>query len=211
MPPGMGGFGTPGGRGGAMQAQMEKDPPITHPLNVSLEDLFNGGKKKVRITKKIYDQSGRSTQISSDKEIALKPGWKDGTKITYEREGDETPGHIPADIVFVVTGKPHDRFVRDGDNLLHVCHVTLAEALTGVRKGVMSLDTNPRRILIEEPFVTPSTKKVISGEGFVCKGGRKGDLIVSFDIEFPPLSASQRQQISQILATSGNGNGSPRK
>ena len=52
--------------------------------------------------------------------------------------------------VYMLVGKPHERFVRDGDNLHHVCKVTLAEALTGVRKGVLSLDTNPRRILIEE-------------------------------------------------------------
>jgi len=46
-------------------------------------------------------------------------GWKDGTKITFEGEGDESAGVLPADIVFVVKTKPHDRFTRDGDNLLY--------------------------------------------------------------------------------------------
>ena len=47
---------------------------------------------------------------------------KDGTKITFEREGDEAPGTIPADIVFVVQTKPHPIFTREGDDL--ICKVS---------------------------------------------------------------------------------------
>lgn len=36
-------------------------------------------------------------------------GWKTGTKITYEKEGDELPGVVPADIVFILNIKPHPR------------------------------------------------------------------------------------------------------
>ncbi|CAN0423351.1 unnamed protein product, partial [Hapterophycus canaliculatus] len=38
--------------------------------------------------------SGASQQV--DKTITIKPGWKDGTKITYKEEGDEQPGMLPA-------------------------------------------------------------------------------------------------------------------
>ena len=46
-------------------------------------------------------------------------GWKDGTKITFEGEGDEASGVLPADIIFVVKTRPHDRFTREGDNLIY--------------------------------------------------------------------------------------------
>lgn len=52
-------------------------------------------------------------------EINVKPGWKKGTKITFENKGDEQPGRIPADIVFVIDEKPHDTFSRAGDDLIH--------------------------------------------------------------------------------------------
>lgn len=42
--------------------------------------------------------------------INIKPGWKSGTKITFPKEGDQNPGRIPADIVFVIKDKPHPRF-----------------------------------------------------------------------------------------------------
>lgn len=45
--------------------------------------------------------------------------------------GDEEPGIIPADIVFVLDEKPHPRFRRDGDNLHHTAVLPLADALCG--------------------------------------------------------------------------------
>ena len=59
--------------------------------------------------------------VTADKEINVQPGWKDGTKITFEGEGDDVhPGSvIPADIIFTLQTKPHDRFEREGDDLIH--------------------------------------------------------------------------------------------
>jgi DnaJ family protein B protein 13 len=34
--------------------------------------------------------------------ITVKKGWKPGTRITFEQEGDQGPNSIPADIVFIV-------------------------------------------------------------------------------------------------------------
>lgn len=42
--------------------------------------------------------------------INIKPGWKSGTKITFPKEGDQHPGRVPADIVFVIKDKPHPKF-----------------------------------------------------------------------------------------------------
>ena len=134
-------------------------------MNVSLEDLYQGATKKVRITKKLLDSSGRQTQASIDKEIPIKVGWKDGTKITFEREGDELPGVIPADIVFTIQTKPHDRFQRDGDDLIYKCNVSLYDALNGFRKTVTSLDN--REIVIESGSINGDATKIIPGEGMI--------------------------------------------
>eukprot|EP01039_Chlorochromonas_danica_P002950 gene2948-3218_t len=208
MPGGMGGMGgMPGGMGGGSRRGMggssarhaeRKADPVHHPLNVSLEDLYNGIVKKVRITKKIMDASGRSMPVTVDKEINVKPGWKDGTKITFEREGDELPGVIPADIVFTLQTKPHDRFERDGDDLIYTCPVTLHDALTGVRTTVQSLDG--RQLPVEARYVTPETVKLLPGEGMPnSKKRTKGDLKVKFKILFPELNESERNQIASVL------------
>jgi len=202
---GGGGFGDmmgdnmSGGSRGQPHRSQKKADPIEHRLNVSLEELYNGTTKRMRITsKKVDGATGRVVPVTSDKEIIVKPGWKNGTKITFANEGDEMPGVIPADIVFIVQSKPHDRFVRDGDDLIYSCPVSLHDALCGVRTSVLSLDN--RSINIEARHVTSDTVKIFPGEGMPNNKKRtKGDLRVKFQIVFPELSESDRTQIGSIL------------
>lgn len=198
----MGGMPGMGGVGGGVRSRADsKAPPVSYPLRVTLEEVFTGATKRMRITKKIMDSSGNTMPVTSDKEIKVKPGWKDGTKITFEKEGDELPNTIPADIIFTVEAKPHDRFKRDGDDLIYTCDVSLADALTGVRTSITTLDN--RRLPIEARNVTPQTEKVVPGEGMPnSKKGTKGDMKVKFNIAFPDLSSSQRTQIVRILEQS---------
>jgi DnaJ family protein B protein 4 len=199
---GMGGMGGGGGFGGfpqqASHGPRPKGPTITHDLSVKLEDLYSGGTKKVRITR---NRNGSSESV--DKAISIKAGWKDGTKITFEREGDESPGVEAGDIVFVIAAKPHDRFVREGDDLVYTCHVTLQEALCGVRSSVTTLDN--RMLPINAASVTPETVLRIPLEGMMNnKSKQRGDLQVKFLISFPVLDDSQRRQIVDVL-NRGNG------
>jgi DnaJ family protein B protein 4 len=203
---GMGGMnGMDQGQGRATRprpaAAQRKAAPIQHDLKVSLEDLYNGGLKKVRITKKVTDASGRSSQIAVEKEIQIKAGWKDGTKITYEREGDESPGVIPADIIFVIVCKPHPVFTREGDDLHAVLDVPLEDAMRGVSTSVKTLDG--RSIAVREPFATPQTVKIISGEGMMNnKTKQRGNLVVKYNIIFPLMTSAARTQIADIARSS---------
>jgi DnaJ family protein B protein 4 len=193
--------GGPFGRTRAAPPQ-EKAPPVQHDLKVTLEDLYKGTVKKVRITKKVIDaSSGKSLQVAVTKEISIKPGWKDGTKITYEREGDERPGVIPADIVFVLRETPHPVFTRDGDDLKATIDVSLEDAMRGVNASIKTLDN--RTISIVESYVSPQTVKTIRGEGMMNnKTKQKGNLIVRFNIIFPELNSTARKQIADIARAS---------
>jgi hypothetical protein len=52
--------------------------------------------------------------------INVKPGWKNGTRITFPKEGDVYPGRLPADITFVIKDKMHPKFKRDGSDIRFV-------------------------------------------------------------------------------------------
>lgn len=120
------GFNLPssGGSGG----QRRQDPTITHDLLVSLEDVLKGVTKKMKITRKVLNPDGRSTR-SEDKvlTVEVKPGWKEGTKVTFPKEGDQTPNNIPADIVFVIKDKSHPLFKRDGSDIRYKARIGLRE------------------------------------------------------------------------------------
>lgn len=192
------GFNSAGSSRNMPSQKLQKAAPINHNLSLTLEELYAGTTKKMRITRKLLDASGQFTQVSNEKSILVKPGWKDGTKITFENEGDEGHGIIPADIIFTVQTKPHDRFKRDGDDLLYDCHVTLLEALNGTKKMVESLDH--RQISFDVKNIKSDTIKIIPGEGMPNSKKRiKGDLRISFKIGIPDLSADQKAQMCAIL------------
>ena len=124
MPGGMGGMG--GQRAG--QRRKHQDPPVVHDLQVSLEDIFKGAKKKMKITRKVLNPDGQSSRMEEKVlTIDIKPGWKAGTKITFPKEGDQTPNNVPADIVFVLKDKPHANFVRQGSDLKYKARISLKE------------------------------------------------------------------------------------
>lgn len=137
---GMGGFhksfrATAGGHHRA-QAK-KKDPPVVHELKLSLEEVFSGCTKKMKISRKRLNPDGRTVH-SEDKilMVDIKRGWKEGTKITFPREGDETPSNIPADVVFVVKDKPHPVFIRDGSDIIYPAKISLRDVSEHLKRPV---------------------------------------------------------------------------
>ncbi|KAJ6289495.1 hypothetical protein OIU76_025335 [Salix suchowensis] len=78
-----------------------KDPPIKHTLPCSLEELYQGA-----TTRQVTDRTGLPRKIEEILTIETKPGWKKGTKITFEEKGNKRPNVTPADVVFTVDEKP---------------------------------------------------------------------------------------------------------
>lgn len=105
-----------------------QDPPVIHELKVSLEEIYHGSTKRMKITRRRLNADGR-TMRTEDKilNIVIKRGWKEGTKITFPKEGDATPDNIPADIVFILKDKPHSHFKRDGTNMVYTANISLKE------------------------------------------------------------------------------------
>jgi len=56
---------------------------------------------------------------------------KDGQKITFNGEGDQSPGVIPGDVVIVLEQKPHAVFKRKDRDLYLDQSISLSTALTG--------------------------------------------------------------------------------
>lgn len=50
--------------------QKRQDPPVQHDLLVSLEDIFTGTTKKMKITRKVLNPDGQSTKVE-DKVLTI--------------------------------------------------------------------------------------------------------------------------------------------
>jgi len=191
---GLGGFG--GGR--PQQQQAQQAPPVVHKLTMSLEDLYTGTTKKMKINR-IRLENGQPQQSSKIVEIDVKKGWKSGTKITFEKEGDEAPGVIPADIVFVVEEQKHPRFERRGHDLVHRRPVTLTQALIGAKFEVGGIDGSVIVVDCTNDILSPNFRKIVPNKGMPKSKSPQnfGNLIVEFDVVWPqsPLNAQQKKKI----------------
>ena len=141
--------------------------------------------------------------------INVKPGWKKGTKVTFPEKGNEQPGLIPADLIFVIDEKPHDVFKRDGNDLVVHKKISLADALGGLTLSVPLLDGRTLSVPLVTEIIYPGFEKVISKEGMPIakEHGKKGKLRIKFDVKFPSrLSVEQRSSIKKILNGNLNNN-----
>lgn len=184
------------------RSRARKQAPIQRDLVCTLEELYKGCTKRLRITRRIVQENGE-TASSKVLEVNVRPGWKAGTKVTFEREGDQIPGYIPADIVFVIQERPHPRFQREGNDLVYTQHISLAESLScDFTVRIELLDGRPLEIPIDE-VITPDSEIVIGGEGMPIKGdlSQKGDLKIKFKINFPlQIPAKRRRAIQTALS-----------
>lgn len=103
------------GRGG--NKDRAQDPAIEHDLYISLEEILRGCTKKMKISKRVVQPDGSTKKEDKVLTINVKPGWKAGTKITFQKEGDQGRGKVPADIVFIIRDKPHPLFRREGSDI----------------------------------------------------------------------------------------------
>lgn len=204
---GMGGMGGMGGGGPRRRPQprRQRTPEVSiveKPLPITLEDMFTGTSKKLRINRKVFDDSGRAKTEPKILDITIKKGWKEGTKVKFAAVGDQIEGG-QQDIHFVLSQKPHETFRREGDDLHTTVDLSLKEALTGWERTVKTIDGKQVGVRSGGP-TGPTWSERYPGQGMPLtkkgKEGQRGDMVVGVNIKFPSsLSTDQKAQLKQIL------------
>jgi DnaJ family protein B protein 4 len=176
---------------------------VQRTLPVSLNDLYNGTEKKLKVTRKLLDHTGQSISAEKILTINVKAGWKAGTKIKFAGEGDETPNGC-TDLEFVLEEKEHPNFTRNNNDLNTSLQVSLVEAMTGFEKQIQHLDG--RMIPVKGGYNNipqqPGSLLCIRGEGMPIskQPGAKGDLYVKIDVVFPSrITDAQQQGIKKLF------------
>lgn len=187
------GFGGPQGP--------RKASSVMSALNLSLEEMYNGCTKRLKVTRARIQADGRTTrQEEKFLTVNVQPGWKKGTKITFENEGDEAPGVVPADIVFILGERPHPLYRREGDDLVYTAQISLLQALTDCTVDVVTLDGRTLSVGCNE-VISPGFSKTVAGEGMPGRSGIKGNLKITFQITFPKsFSQGEKRQLSTLLS-----------
>ncbi|KAL8803584.1 MAG: hypothetical protein Q9182_003089 [Xanthomendoza sp. 2 TL-2023] len=186
---------------GRRRARTPEVTTIEKPLNLTLEELYSGTKKKMKVKRKTYDD-GSGLRKVEDKilDMEIKPGYRAGTKLKFQGVGDQEEGGTQ-DLHFIVTEKPHELYKREEDNLRMYVDLTLKEALTGWSRTIPTIDGKKFTLSKGGP-TGPGYTETYPHQGMPMskKPTERGDMIVEVKIKFPTsLTGAQKAQLRNIL------------
>eukprot|EP01062_Namystynia_karyoxenos_P063071 TRINITY_DN55894_c0_g1_i1.p1 TRINITY_DN55894_c0_g1~~TRINITY_DN55894_c0_g1_i1.p1 ORF type:complete len:356 (+),score=118.27 TRINITY_DN55894_c0_g1_i1:104-1069(+) len=172
-------------------------------IECPLEEFYSGARKELVITNAHLGEDGQPAKSTSKTKLTwdLAPGTPPSTRVRFDRKGTTRAGYDPGDVLVDVLQEPHERFLREGDNLVHTKHISLEDALCGFHIEVETLDHRRLRLFVND-VVDPNYTKVVAGEGMphLSDPSQKGDLILRFDVAFPPyLTEAQKQELARVL------------
>jgi DnaJ family protein A protein 2 len=137
-------------------------------------------------------------------EVHIDKGMKQGQKIVFNGEADQKPGEEPGDVIIELHEKPHDRFIRRGDDLYYVAKIDLLTALAGGQFNIKHLDDKVLLVtVLPGEAIKPGQFKRIPEFGMPSyRHHNFGSLLIKFDIQFPDpnwIAPETIAQLEQIL------------
>jgi DnaJ-class molecular chaperone len=179
---------------------------------------FSGFRQRGRAPQKGADVAYR-LKIPFDDAVALKPqritladgktidlklpqGLEDGTRIRLAGKGQEGPAGR-GDAIVTIEIAPHRYFTRDGSDIRLELPITLKEAVLGAK---VKVPTPEGPVMLTVPKGTTSGKVLrLKGRGFTAKGGKRGDQLITVEVDVPADDAAL-----QRFAEQWSGGGNPR-
>ena len=151
------------------------------------------GKGRIKLNKKL--------------EVSIPAGIDNGQRIVLRGQGSAgRNGGDNGDLVIEVYVKPHELFVREGNNLYCEVSLTFAEAALGAEIEVPLLGGRTTKFNIPEGTQT-GTSFTVKGEGVPdinSRGRRTGDLVFTVTVETPTkLTQEQRKLLEQFAHLRG--------
>jgi DnaJ-class molecular chaperone len=115
-------------------------------------------------------------------DLKLPPGLEDGTKIRLSGKGEEGPAGR-GDAIVTIEIAPHRFFTRETNNIRLNLPITLKEAVLGAK---VKVPTPEGPVMLTIPKGTTSGKVLrLKGRGFTGKDGKRGDQLVSVEVDVP--------------------------
>ncbi|XP_031567043.1 dnaJ homolog subfamily B member 11-like [Actinia tenebrosa] len=155
----------------------------------------------------VCDECPAVTYVSTEKllEVEVEPGMKNEQEYPFVSEGEPHIDGEPGDLKFKIIELRHKRFQRRGNDLFTNVTISLHDALVGFKMEIPHLDKHKVHIT-REKFTWPGARIKKKGEGMPSyeNNHEKGDLHITFDVEFPRgvLTAAEKDDIKRILKQS---------
>lgn len=176
------------------RAQPTKGEPIVHRFPVTLEEVFHGSRKKIKIN------TGSGVEEIS---VKIPPGIAAGKKLRIAGKGQPgTAGGPRGDLLLEIDIQPHPVFKRKGDDLYMDHTIKLTEALLGTTITISTFE-GVRKVKIH-PGTQPHSKIRLKDHGTPKMGSKaKGNLYIFIHVTLPQTLTSDQKELVKKLADEG--------
>jgi len=177
------------GGGGAPQTRPRRGQDYTQPVEITLEEAFQG-------TKRMIQKDGRRL------EIKIPPGARTGSKVRVAGEGGPgIAGGTSGDLYLEVKVLPHSIFERQGDDL-H-CEVPV-NVYTAVLGGEVKVPTLSGDVMLKIPPETQGGRTSrLQGKGMpnLRNPQKRGDLYARLRVQVPQKLSQREKELFRELAS----------
>ncbi len=192
---GQGGSTMGGGCGAGGCQPPPKGQDLTYQLSVTLDEVMHGAEKNITL---------RANGTSQNVTVKIPKGIEAGKKLRLKGKGGASPqGGAPGDLYLKVELSKHDRFQRDGDDLICEKFISFSDACLGTKVAIETLEG--KKFMVNIPSgIQPDAKLRIKGHGLPSGPlGSRGDIYVKLGVQVPEQLSTEQQEL--VLSLQGAG------
>ena len=207
------GFATGAGTAG----RTARPRSVEHPVDVSLEEAFQGTKRVIQVqSEELCPTCGGTGRVARGRcttcggsgrllkprrlEVKIPPGVTDGSKVRIAGQGSQTPGGSRGDLYLIVRVLPHQVFERKGDDLHTEIGIPLVTAMLG---GEVAVPTLKGKVAMKIPPETQNGKVFrLTAQGMPhLNDSSRGDLFAKVRVVLPSGLTQQERKLFEQLKT----------
>jgi curved DNA-binding protein len=180
---------------GGRRAQPARNRTLNLQTQITLEEAFSGRE----LVANVQLPSGRNQTL----EIKIPAGVRDGTTLRLAGMGDDTVSHLPrGDIHLTIQIVPHNRFHREGDDLIMKLDISCFDAILGTSVQFNSIDGKTLETNIPAGIQHGQLMN-IQGQGMPNMSDirMRGRLLIEIRIKIPTtLTDNQKEELRKIIS-----------
>jgi DnaJ family protein B protein 4 len=187
---------------GSRGVEAEEARVVEKNLPVTLEEIFYGTVKKLKIRRTVEDPINRRYRDEEHiLEVPIYRGLKPGSKIKFSGEGSISSNGFRQDLHFILVEKQHPVFTLRDRDLHCILEIPLVDSLLGWQRTLTSICGKQIKVSHQGP--TPwSWQECFAGLGMCShkNTNERGDMFVGIKIKYPTsLSEKQKSLIRDAL------------
>lgn len=191
-------------RNGVPVNPINRPDDISIVVSLSLDECYDDSKKTIEIERSIIDVNNNSRKTEKEiLQVNFPRGIDNKDVIVIENKGNVVRHesiNMISNLKIEIQIDKHDKFTRNGIDLLYNHKITLKESLCGFSFELEHINGNSYTINNKNGnIITPNYSKEINNLGII-KNGKCGKLIINFSIDFPSqLTEKQIELLKEAL------------